>query len=132
MSESAILEIKLTGEGISPDKLRSKEIAEVIESVENMIASTVVYKNPELTKESIKVSLTGVKSGCAIYDFSPNLKELTIPAARDIANYINQSEPSSSTLSKDTTSSLKKLSAFTKRHDSDIEISIKNGNHVVW
>ena len=132
MSERAILEIKLTGEGISPDKLRSKELAEVIESVENMIASTVVYKNPELAKDSIKVSLTGVKTGSAIYDFLPNLEELTIPAARDIANYINQPEAGSLTLSKDATSSLKKLCAFTKvfnkRHDdSNIEISIVNG-----
>lgn len=125
MAHRTTVEVLLRGDGISPGKLRSKEIAEIIESVEDMIASTVVQDHPELKKESIIIGLRGVREGSIGLEFSPNLEELTLPATYRITRSIVQDDFTS--LSNNTLTSLRKLSAFTRRHNCRAEFSTLNG-----
>ncbi|NJL54772.1 hypothetical protein HC928_05930 [bacterium] len=74
MAHDVTVEILLTGEGMSPGKIRSKEIAEVIESVEDMIASMVIRDHPELKKETIVIGLKNIRQGSIGLEFSPNLR----------------------------------------------------------
>ncbi|NJL40992.1 MAG: hypothetical protein HC840_27035 [Leptolyngbyaceae cyanobacterium RM2_2_4] len=125
MAHDVTVEILLTGEGMSPGKIRSKEIAEVIESVEDMIASVVVRNHPELKKETIVVGLKGIRPGSIGLEFSPNLAELTLPATRRITKAIAENDfgilPSSAI------NSLRKLSHFTRRHQCNAEFFTQNG-----
>lgn len=125
MAHRTTVEVLLRGDGISPGKLRSKEIAEIIESVEDMIASTVVQDHPELKKESIIIGLRGVREGSIGLEFSPNLEDLTLPATYRITRSIVQDDFTS--LSNNTLTSLRKLSAFTRRHNCRAEFSTLNG-----
>ena len=51
--DKKLIEIYLSGGDIFPGKVRSKELAEILESVEEMISSIVVRDNPELTQLTI-------------------------------------------------------------------------------
>jgi hypothetical protein len=50
------IRIRLKGEGISPGLIRSKEIAEILESVEDMVVAEALKADPTLSKEHIIVS----------------------------------------------------------------------------
>ncbi|NEQ29724.1 MAG: hypothetical protein F6K04_01785, partial [Leptolyngbya sp. SIO4C5] len=69
MAHDVTVEILLTGEGMSPGKIRSKEIAEVIESVEDMIASMVVRDYPDLKKDNIVIGLKRIRQGSVGLEF---------------------------------------------------------------
>ncbi len=125
MAHDVTVEILLTGEGMSPGKIRSKEIAEVIESVEDMIASMVIRDHPELGKENIVVGLKNIKQGSIGLEFSPNLTELTLPATRRIAKSIAEND--FGVLPSGAINSLKKLSAFTRRYQCNAEFLTQNG-----
>lgn len=125
MAHDVTVKVMLTGEGMSPGKIRSKEIAEVIESVEDMIASVVVRNHPDLKKEIIVIGLKGIRQGSIGLEFSPNLAELTLPATRCIARSIAEND--FGILPSGAINSLKKLSAFTRRHQCHAEFFTQNG-----
>jgi hypothetical protein len=125
MAHDITVEILLTGEGMSPGKVRSKEIAEIIDSVEEMIASMVIHNHPELKKESIVIGLKSIRQGSIGLEFSPNLVELTLPATHRITKSIADND--FSVLPSSTINSLRKLSAFTRRYQCNAEFSTQNG-----
>jgi hypothetical protein len=125
MAHDVTVEILITGEGMSPGKVRSKEIAEFIESVEEMIASVVIRDHPELSKESIVIGLKNIRPGSIGLEFSPNLAELTLPATRRITTSIAEND--FSVLPSNAINALKKLSAFTRRHQCKAEFFAQNG-----
>jgi hypothetical protein len=125
MAHDVTVEILLTGEGMSPGKIRSKEIAEVIESVEDMIASVVMRDHPELKKEMIVIGLKSIRQGSIGLEFAPNLVELTLPATRRLTQSIV--ENNFSILPSSAINSLKKLSAFAKRYQCNAEFFTQNG-----
>ncbi|NJO19548.1 MAG: hypothetical protein HC838_05075 [Spirulinaceae cyanobacterium RM2_2_10] len=57
VADETTIELVLTGEGMSPGKIRSQELAEIIESVEDMIAPMVVHAHPKLTEDRVVVGL---------------------------------------------------------------------------
>ena len=125
MVQDVTVEILLTGEGMSPGKIRSKEIAEVIESVEDMIASMVIRDHPDLKKETIVIGLKSIRPGRIGLEFSPNLAELTLPATRRITRSIAENDFGA--LPSGAIHSLRKLSAFTRRHQCNAEFFTQNG-----
>ncbi len=125
MAHESTIEIRLTGEGMAPGRIRSKDIAEVIESVEDMITSVVIREHPDLKRESIIIGLKNIQDGSSRLRFSPNLQELTLPATRRITRSIK--ENSFGGLPNSTIHSLKKLSAFTRRHQCYAEFLEQNG-----
>lgn len=126
MAHDVTVEILLTGEGMSPGKVRSKEIAEVIDSVEEMIASMVIHDHPELKKESIIIGLKSIRPGSIGLEFSPNLIELTLPATRRITKSITENDFGA--LPSNAINSLRKLSAFTRRYKCNAEFFTQNGS----
>jgi len=125
MAQDMTVKIFLTGEGMSPGKIRSKEIAEVIESVEDMIASMVIRDHPEIKKEAIVIGLKSILQGSIGLEFSPNLTNLTLPATRRITKSIT--ENNFGILPIGAINSLRKLSAFIRRHQCNAEFFTQNG-----
>jgi hypothetical protein len=125
MAQDITVEILLTGEGMVPGKIRSKEIAEVIEAVEDMVASMVIRDHPELEKETVVVGLKGIHKGSIGLEFASNLAELTLPATHHIVKSIASND--FSTLPSRSINSLRRLSAFTRRHQCNAEFSTQNG-----
>src|SRR4051794_1202163 len=87
MSEQ--LQIRFVGnENIKPTKIRSRELAQVIQAYENAISTLVVEQNPEVAKDVIAISLVDIADQSIGLTFAPNLPTLTMPAAFQIADAI--------------------------------------------
>jgi hypothetical protein len=126
MTHDVTVEILLTGDGMSPGMIRSKEIAEVIESIEDMIASVVIRDHPELKKDTIVIGLKSIRQGSIGLEFSPNLIELTLPAVRRITTSIEGND--FGILPNSALNALRKLSAFTRRYQCNAEFLAQNGH----
>lgn len=126
MTETTSLELRLKGKGMAPGNIRSKDIAELIEAVEEMIASQVAHENPNIKKESITIGLENISRGSLELKFKPNLTEVTTPAALNITNLVSSGQFSK--LPSDTVKPLRIISSFTKRHDCTAEFYEQNGS----
>lgn len=125
MSDQSSIELRLTGQGISPGAIRSKDIAQLIEAVEDMIASQVVADNPDIKKDQVVVGLSDIEKGSAGLLFASSLEELTSTATKEIATSIQTGD--FYMLTSDSVNSLKVISAFTKSRECNAELYELNG-----
>jgi hypothetical protein len=111
------LKIRLRGEGIKPGLVRSKEIAEILESIEEMAVAEAIKQNPELNREDIIVGFY------AIEDESIGLKFKTTFAAAVVAAFVSAVESVErkdfDSLTPQSMNSLKVVSSFSRRHSCD-------------
>lgn len=126
MAVSDMMEIRLAGKDISPDKVRAGEISEIIAAVENMIASIVSAKHPQITKEDIIVGIINIKDKSVGLQFSSQLPELTWPAFSIIASSVATGEFSS--LPSGSIKALQQISAFTRRKQCVAELISHTGD----
>ena len=123
------IEIRLVGAEVAPGLIRSKEIAEVITAVEEMIAAVVERENPEIKMEQIRVGLSAIAGGSMRLVFTPNLDALTVPAAEMVMKAIDSQQFDS--LPHATLNALRTLHAFTYRHGATTEFRTLNGASVL-
>jgi len=92
MSERFLIEIRMTGETISPGVVRSRDIGNIIAAIEQMLAAVVLQKNPNLglTDDEIIVGLTAIQPGSINLQFTtPEVYEPYIAQAyHDISSSI--------------------------------------------
>jgi hypothetical protein len=124
MIGSMALEVLLTGISMSPEEIRSKDIAEVIKSMENMIASMAARQNPTLKKGSIAIGLKSIRPGTIELEFPSSLAEITLPAAQCIAKSIMDNDFGA--LPAGVMKSLKKISSFTRKYKCSAEFLENN------
>jgi hypothetical protein len=79
--ENDILELYLSGGGISPTTLKASEVANLIDAYENALLNVIKRDNPEIDIETIFISLVDIKEGSSRYKFIPNFKEIIFTAA---------------------------------------------------
>jgi len=111
------IKIRLRGEGVKPGLIRSKEIAEILESVEEMAVSEAMRKNPDLNRDEIIVGVY------AIDDASIGLRFKTTFTAAVVSAFVSAAEAIERQdfdyLSPQSLNSLKVVSNFSKRHHCD-------------
>ncbi|ANV90786.1 hypothetical protein [Picosynechococcus sp. PCC 8807] len=86
------LEIYLSGEDINPSRLKAKDLANLLASLDKMISDYVVRENPEYTQEEVFLGLQQINEGSVDLLFVPSSEEIVFAAIREIANYINQQD----------------------------------------
>ena len=123
------IEIRLVGAGVAPGLIRSREVAEVITAVEEMIAAVVERENPEIKLDQVRIGLSAISSGSMTMVFTPNLDALTVPAAERVMQAID--DQAFDGLPAGTLKALKTLQAFTHRHDATTEFRTLNGASVL-
>ncbi len=129
MPEKQQIEIWFTGGGVMPGKIRSKDLAEVIESVEDMIAFLVVEENPTLKKDEIVIGLKNIQSGSIKLNFTPQIAPLTYPAFLKIADCVTAGD--FSMLPHGTLKSLKNITSFSKKFQCNAEFRTNNGEEIL-
>lgn len=82
------VELHLRGEGAAPGQLRGHELAEILTSLEDAIAAYVVAKEPDLSKDAIRVGLYTIEAGSLVMVYDLNLQEYTVPAFRAVADAV--------------------------------------------
>lgn len=109
----------------APRSIRSADIAEVIASIEDMVASLVICDHPELTKEDIAVALvyianTPESSPCLQLHFAVTKPEVMLPALAKIIACINDDRlddmPDGANIS------IRKIAILTHKHNCVAEL----------
>lgn len=126
MPQHNSIELHLKGDGMSPGMLRSRDIAQLIEAVEDMIAAKVVASHTELRKEQITIGLANIEAGSVALKFASSLNELTAPALKEIARSVEANDFYS--LPEDSIKSLKIISKFSQSQNCIAEIYEVNGH----
>lgn len=131
MAESNFIEVRLTGEDITPGNVKSKDIADLISSIEEMLASLAVRENPNmgLDEDEIIVGLVAVQEGSLTLQFrSPDVYEkVVIPAYKTITDSISQHFFDN--LPSKTVESLRKIRKITVGFRASTEFWISNGHY---
>lgn len=126
MPQHNSIEIHLTGDGMSPGLLRSKDIAQLIEAIEEMIAAKVAADHADVKKEQIAVALTGIAPGSVTLQFASSEEEMTESALQAIAHALETKNFYS--LPEDSVRSLKTISKFSQSKGCIAEIYEVNGS----
>lgn len=111
------IKIRLRGEGVKPGLIRSKEIAEILESVEEMAVSEALRKNPELHRDDIIIGVYAIDDASIGLRFKTTFSVAVISAFISAAEAIEKED--FDYLSPQSITSLKVLSNFSKRHNCD-------------
>ncbi|NJK80322.1 MAG: hypothetical protein HC914_10620 [Chloroflexaceae bacterium] len=125
-NEWPIIEIRFTGEHIAPGRVRSSDIADLIISVEEMIASTVAQDNVELKKKDIAVGLAGIRSGSLGLVFVPYPPQPIFETLNKIAYSIGSKD--FTVLPEDAQDAIRKIVGFVKKYrtSADFFVNIPN------
>lgn len=87
MSVNSLIEVRLVGQGLSPGQVKSKEIADLIKSVEEMV-SEFIANDPDISKQDIVVGIDKIESGSLSLQFASNYEEQTLRAFRNIGSFV--------------------------------------------
>jgi len=119
------ISVRLDGNGVSPGLIRSKEIAEIIEGVEDMIIAEVIKADPECTRDEIIVGIYKIENKSIGLAFRTTVASLAIPAFIGVTNAIRHEdyEP----LTPQAVKSLRTISRFTKKHNCDAIFAVNDG-----
>ncbi|MBI2847629.1 MAG: hypothetical protein HYX83_00480, partial [Chloroflexi bacterium] len=77
MDEIAACSIEVKINGTSPETTKAGDVAEILESIEDMLTSCVSIKHPQIKKEEIVIGLVNIKSSSLGLELvSPNQQEV--------------------------------------------------------
>lgn len=126
MPQHNSIEIRLTGDGMTPRLVRSRDLAQLIEAVEEMIAAEVAASNEDIKKEQIIIGLADVLPGSVTLAFASSTDKLTTPALEKIAHSVKTNDFYA--LPEDSIQSLKVISKFSQAKKCTAEIFAVNGD----
>lgn len=126
MPQHNSIEIRLKGDGMTPGLVRSRDLAQLIEAVEDMIAAEVAASNSDIKKDQIVIGLADVVPGSVTLAFASSTEELTKPALEKIAHSVATNDFYA--LPEDSIKSLKVISKFSQAKNCTAEIYAVNGS----
>ena len=119
--------LRLTG--MKPSDIRAGELAKIIISFEDMIASTVQRSRPQISKDELGVGLVKIEDKSIGLEFSTKLPELTVSAYDIITDSV--AKGNFLELSGDTLQSLREIHSFIKAKNCEGELFSRNGKTVL-
>lgn len=122
--ETNFIGLRITG--MKPADVRAGELAKILSSFEDMIASTVKRTRPQITKEDLGVGLVNIEDKSIGLEFATKLPELTFPAYKTITKSV--AEEQFLDLSSETLRHLREIHHFIKSKNCEGEMFVRNGN----
>ena len=116
------IEIRLKGEGIRPGFVRSHELAEILEAVEDFVAFEAERVSPGVRHEDIVVGLYAIEDKSIGLRFMASLTTITIPAFIGAAQLIADGEFHS--LTPQSRKALQTVAGFARRHSGSAEFKV--------
>lgn len=80
MSENKIFQIKFHDAGIHPSNIRARDLALVLQSLDDGLSAIVETANPGMFAGGIGISLVNIKEGCAALEFDYGNYAINYPA----------------------------------------------------
>jgi len=112
MEES--IEIRLRGDGVKPGLIRSHELAELMEAIEDFVTAETLKRDPSIKREDLVVGLYEIADKSIGLRFRTTFAAIAIPAFSAASVAVAAGDFQS--LSPQALKSLHTISAFTKRH----------------
>lgn len=125
MVADTLFEIRFAGGGILPENVRAGEMAEILNSIEDMVSAMVAKDHPTLTKEDLVVGLVNIKRGSVHLQFSSKIPEVALPAFVQVSKTIKTKKFDA--LPKTALKSLQTFSSFVHKKNCDAEFITRNG-----
>ncbi len=114
--------------GMKPADVRAGELARIISSFEDMIASTVNRNRPQISKEDLGIGLVHIEDKSVGLEFATKLPELAVPAYNTITESVASDKFLQ--LSSETLKHLREIHAFIKANNCEGEMFSRNG-HII-
>ena len=112
--------IKFIGRGMVPGTIRSRELADIIDSFEEMLACVVADRHSNVEKDDVLVGLATIADGSIRLGFNTPMASVVVAAYLSVASAINQSD--FTPLPNNSLIALNKIITFTRRHDCVAEL----------
>lgn len=116
------IEIRLTGEGIRPGLVRSHEIAEILQAVEDMVIAEALRREPSVARETFVVGLYQVADRSLGLRFKISLASVGVPAFVAASTAIGSGDFNA--LSPHSFRPLNVIAGFAKRHGATAEFKL--------
>lgn len=128
MDWKPLLETHFEGGDVAPGRVRSKDIADLIMAIEDLISIMVTdrHSNIEINGESIVVGLSAINPGSLAMCFDTNDHELSSAAADDVKVAFDSNRVG--TLPLEARKRVGKIIAFNKRYGCSCKTSLLNGH----
>lgn len=126
--EIPLIEVKITGREILPGDIRSKDIAEIIISIEKMIISYISSELPLIKEDEILIGLQEIRKGSIDLLFKPR-EEISFDTFIKISSRL--SDRQFHLLPKPTREQLIKIQKLSTKLGSNIEFRSNNGKSVL-
>jgi len=110
-----ILELALSGEGITPDNIRASEVGEIIAAYESSLLNIIAKDNPEVNLEEVFISLIQIQANSTHLKFKPKFKDLVFGAALVLNTSLSNHQLDN--LPYKTVEELQKIWSFTKKRN---------------
>ncbi|MCX2796411.1 hypothetical protein Q2E61_14260 [Microbulbifer thermotolerans] len=108
------LSIRLQGEGVKPGLIRSKEIAEILEAVEEMAIAEAIKFDPTLHRDEIIVGFYAIEDKSIGLRFKTTFTATVLSAFVSAAQAVEKQDFES--LTPQSLNSLRLISGFSKKH----------------
>ena len=113
-------ELKFTGTDIHPEAVRARDLAEVIESFDEMVSTSVLAENTDLRREDLVISFVHIEDGSVKLQFLPNLRPVALAALQTVAVAVSSGDYQH--VPNQAVKCMKTIQTFTKRHNCVAEI----------
>ena len=121
-NQKDVLELRLSGRGMTPTALKATEVGELISAYEGALLHVIQRNHPEVNIDSVVISLVAIEQNSAHYCFLPNIKDVVFGAATIINNAIMGNNLPA--LPYKTVEALEEIWKFTKRKNCQAEFVI--------
>lgn len=116
MENNDIIELKFSGNGISPTTVKPHEVAELIINFEKLLLSTIKDQHPEIDTDELLFTFDAIHNESLDLRFIPKrIAEIVIASYALISSSFKTGDYS--TLNKSAVDSLKNITKFSKKYD---------------
>lgn len=110
-----IIQLRLSGKHIEPGLVKSRELADILTSVEEMIASILVREDLSIKKEDVVVGLTEISGGSIKLKFSSIKQAAAVSALMIAASAVTGGNFEN--LPRSSVTSLQTIASFARKHN---------------
>ncbi len=114
------LELKFAGGDIEPSIVRSRDIAEVIESFDEMLTASILSTNPDLRREDLIISFIHIQEGSVRLQFRPNLRPVALAALQAVS--VALCSGNFQNVPRSSVKCLNSIQTFTRRYNCTAEL----------
>jgi hypothetical protein len=123
------IKVRLRGAGIKPDLISAKELAGILESVDDFLVAETLKNDNSLKREDIIIGLCKIEDKSIGLTFKTTLASIVIPVLINSAASIKDSNFNA--LSNQSFKALQTISNFSKKHNCEAEFSLSTGKELI-